>query len=103
MEDARKPDGSGSKGPGLLGTTMPPAAAGFAGLAAALAERGAAALVFGVTALLFGAWGLWAGLRRRKAVADALRLSAEHRMLRESVENNPMPFAMYDDRDHLIA
>ncbi|MCW5634732.1 MAG: GGDEF domain-containing protein, partial [Rubrivivax sp.] len=103
MEDARRPDSSGSQAPGLLGVIVPPGAAGIAGLAAALAERGASALAFGVTALLLGAWSLWAGLRRRKAVADALRLSAEHRMLRESVENNPMPFAVYDDRDHLIA
>lgn len=61
--------------------------------------------------LLLGALGVGAAVRRhrRQAAADAAsegeaaRLAAEHRMLRESIENNPMPFAVYDDEDGLMA
>jgi diguanylate cyclase (GGDEF)-like protein len=43
------------------------------------------------------------GWRRRRAAAEMQRVAAEHRMLRESIENTPMPYAVYDDRDCLIA
>jgi diguanylate cyclase (GGDEF)-like protein len=35
--------------------------------------------------------------------AELERIVAEHRMLRESIEGNPMPYAVYDAEDRLIA
>jgi diguanylate cyclase (GGDEF)-like protein len=37
------------------------------------------------------------------SAAELERIVAEHRMLRESVEANPMPYAVYDAEDRLIA
>lgn len=80
-----------------------PLAATLVGAAALLLERSAATGVLAGLFVLLGALGVWRGLRRGRAAADAARLAAEHRMLRESVENNPMPFAVYDDQDGLMA
>lgn len=51
----------------------------------------------------FSAWAAIAAWRARQALVAAARIEAEHRMLRESVEGNPMPYAVYDDQDRLIA
>jgi len=80
-----------------------PLATTLVGAAALLLERSAATGVLAGLFVLLGALGVWSGLRRGRAAADAARLAAEHRMLRESVENNPMPFAVYDDQDGLMA
>jgi len=80
-----------------------PLATTLVGAAALLLERSAATGVLAGLFVLLGALGVWRGLRRGRAAADAARLAAEHRMLRESVENNPMPFAVYDDQDGLMA
>ena len=80
-----------------------PLAMAAAGLGVALIERGPLA-IGGMTLLcILCVAGMWAGWRRRHAAAEVRRLVAEHRMLRESVENNPMPYAVYDDQDCLIA
>ncbi len=73
------------------------------GSAAALLERGP--LTWGLLALLLalGAASLLLDRRRRTGGPAPERLAAEHRMLRESVENTPMPYAVYDDEDCLIA
>jgi diguanylate cyclase (GGDEF)-like protein len=80
-----------------------PLAMALAGIGAALLERGPLTLVLVGVLLALGAWGAWLGWRRRRAVADVHRVLAEHRMLRESIENTPMPYAVYDDQDRLIA
>ena len=84
------------------GIVLPLAMAG-AGLGALWVERGPLRLVAVALLLALCAAGLWAGWRRRHAAAEMRRLVAEHRMLRESIENNPMPYAVYDDQDCLIA
>jgi len=80
-----------------------PLATALTGVAALLLERSAVTGVLAGLFVLLSALGVWRGLRRGEAAADAARLAAEHRMLRESVENNPMPFAVYDDQDGLMA
>lgn len=80
-----------------------PAAVALVGLAIALLERGPITWILLAVLLALCACSLVISLRARAAVASAQRLAAEHRMLRESVENNPMPYAVYDDQDRLIA
>jgi diguanylate cyclase (GGDEF)-like protein len=80
-----------------------PLAMALAGIGAALLERGPLTLVAVGVLLGLGAAGAWIGWRRRSADADVHRLAAEHRMLRESIENTPLPYAVYDDQDCLIA
>jgi diguanylate cyclase (GGDEF)-like protein len=85
-----------------IGVVLPLAMA-LAGIGAALLERGPlTAVLLGVLVVL-GTVGVWLGWRRRRAAAEVHRLMAEHRMLRESIENTPMPYAVYDDQDRLIA
>ena len=80
-----------------------PLAMAAAGAAAALLERGPlTALLLGLL-LVLGALCAGLGWRRRRAAAEVQRLAAEHRMLRESIEHTPMPYAVYDDQDCLIA
>ena len=85
-----------------IGVLLPLAMAG-AGVGAALLERGPLTIVLVGVLLVLGAAGGWIGWRRRRAAAEVHRLVAEHRMLRESIENTPLPYAVYDDRDCLIA
>ena len=73
------------------------------GIGAALVERGPLTVVLITVLCALCAAALRAAWRRRGAAADVRRLVAEHRMLRESIENNPMPYAVYDDQDCLIA
>ncbi|MBI5717738.1 MAG: diguanylate cyclase [Burkholderiales bacterium] len=86
----------------LVGVALP-LATGLMGAAVVLLERGPHTFVFGAVLLVLCGLAVRAGLGRRKAAAETDRLAAEHRMLRESIENNPMPFAVYDERDQLIA
>jgi diguanylate cyclase (GGDEF)-like protein len=81
------------------GLLLPAAAAGL-GTAAALLEGGPWRWAAWALLLAVCAWGFYAARRERAEVAT---LVVEHRMLRESVEHNPMPFAVYDNRDRLIA
>ena len=87
---------------GLAGVALPLAAA-LVGVAAALPARGPLTVVLLIVLLALCALAAWLAWRRRGDDADRARLAAEHRMLRESVENNPMPYAVYDDQDRLIA
>jgi diguanylate cyclase (GGDEF)-like protein len=87
---------------GWTGVALPLATAGV-GVLAVWLERGPVSTVLLVVLLALAAASLWAAWHRRQADAGIARLAAEHRMLRESVENNPMPFAVYDDQDRLIA
>lgn len=87
---------------GLLSAALPVATA-LVGVAAARADSGPARwlLITLLLALCVAAGGLaW---RARRAAADAEQVAAEHRMLRESIENTPMPYAVYDNHDVLIA
>lgn len=86
----------------LDGVALPLATA-LLGVGVAWLDPRPAALALAVLLLAVGAAGTWAAFRRRRLQALNERLVAEHRMLRESVENNPMPFAVYDDQDRLIA
>lgn len=58
-------------------------------------------LALAVTALA----GLWWRARRSEAAirAEAERAEQEHRLLAESIDTNPMPFAVYDQSDRLRA
>lgn len=93
--------------PGVLEGVGVPVAMVLLGGAAAWAGPGPVqwALLAGLLAL--GVLGIVAAVRRRgrllAARAESARLAAEHRMLREIVEHNPMPFAVYDDEDGLMA
>lgn len=80
-----------------------PLALALAGIAAALVERGPLSIGLAAVLLVLGAAGVVAGWHRRTAATQTHRLAAEHRMLRESIENTPMPYAVYDDQDCLIA
>ena len=80
-----------------------PAASALAGIAAASLERGPVWFVLVGALLVLGAAGVRIGWCRRQGAAESRRLAAEHRMLRESIENTPMPYAVYDDEDCLIA
>jgi diguanylate cyclase (GGDEF)-like protein len=80
-----------------------PAASALTGIAVSLLERGPVWVVLVATLFVLGAAGVRAGWRRRQAALEMQRLAAEHRMLRESIENTPMPYAVYDDKDRLIA
>jgi len=88
---------------GALDTVALPLATAVVGVVAALLERSTVSAVLVGLFLVLSALSVWSGLRRRNDAANATRLAAEHRMLRESVENNPMPFAVYDDQDGLVA
>jgi diguanylate cyclase (GGDEF)-like protein len=85
-----------------LGVLLPLATAAI-GTGAALLERGPLELVLLGALWLLCTWGVVLGWRRRAAADETRRLVAEHRMLRESIENTPMPYAVYDDQDRLIA
>jgi diguanylate cyclase (GGDEF)-like protein len=85
-----------------IAVLLPLAMAG-AGLGAVLLERGPVTIVLVGVLLVLAAAGAGLGWRRHRAAADVHRLVAEHRMLRESIENTPMPYAVYDDQDCLIA
>ena len=61
------------------------------GIGAALVERGPLTVVLITVLCALCAAALRTAWRRRGAAADVRRLVAEHRMLRESIENNPMP------------
>jgi diguanylate cyclase (GGDEF)-like protein len=80
-----------------------PLAMALAGIGAARLERGPLTLVLVGVLLVLAAAAVWLGWRRRGAGAEVHRLLAEHRMLRESIENTPLPYAVYDDQDRLIA
>jgi diguanylate cyclase (GGDEF)-like protein len=80
-----------------------PLAMALAGVGAALIERGPFTVVLVGVLLLLGAASVRMGWRHRSAAAAVHRLAAEHRMLRESIENTPTPYAVYDDQDCLIA
>ena len=97
MRDVQKPSLGGLDG------VILPLATGLVGVGAALLERGTVTTVLVAVFLALCGLSVWASLRRPQEAADAARLAAEHRMLRESVENNPMPFAVYDDQDGLMA
>src|SRR5687768_15857324 len=71
-----------------------PLAMALAGIGAALLERGPTTFVLLGVLLVLGVAGGWLGWRRLRAAAEVHRLMAEHRMLRESIENTPMPFAV---------
>ena len=73
------------------------------GVGAALLERGPITIVLVAVLLVLGAASVTMGWRHRRAATEVRRLAAEHRMLRESIENTPMPYAVYDDQDRLIA
>jgi diguanylate cyclase (GGDEF)-like protein len=73
------------------------------GIGAALVERGPLTVALITVLCALCAAALRTARHRRGAAADVRRLVAEHRMLRESIENNPMPYAVYDDQDCLIA
>jgi diguanylate cyclase (GGDEF)-like protein len=85
-----------------IGVTLPLAMA-LAGIGAAVLERGPITFALVGVLLVLGAAAVWLGWRRRGTAADVHRLMAEHRMLRESIENTPMPYSVYDDQDRLIA
>lgn len=95
-ETPNSPSGGQGGAPWLLATAL-------AGAAAALVERGAITFVLLALMLVLCGFGLRAAAPQRRSAAQAARIASEHRMLRESVENNPMPFAVYDDEDRLIA
>jgi diguanylate cyclase (GGDEF)-like protein len=80
-----------------------PLAMALIGIGAALLERGAVTIALSGVLFVLGAAGARLAWRRRNAAAEVHRLAAQHRMLRESIENNPMPYAVYDDQDCLIA
>jgi diguanylate cyclase (GGDEF)-like protein len=80
-----------------------PAALALTGIAASLIERGPVWAVLVGTLFVLGVAGVRAGWHRRQVAAETQRLATEHRMLRESIENTPMPYAVYDDKDRLIA
>lgn len=80
-----------------------PLALALAGIGAALVERGPLSVVLVGVLLVLAAAGVRVGRRWRRVAAEAHRVAAEHRMLRESIESTPMPYAVYDDRDCLIA
>ncbi|MCW5659725.1 MAG: GGDEF domain-containing protein [Burkholderiaceae bacterium] len=80
-----------------------PLAMAATGTGAALFERGPITIVLLGLLFVLSAWGVRAGWRRRRAATEVQRLAAEHRMLRESIEHTPMPYAVYDDEDRLIA
>lgn len=80
-----------------------PLALALAGIGAALVERGPVSIVLTGILLVLGAAAAGSAWRRGGATAAARQLAAEHRMLRESIENTPMPYAVYDDQDWLIA
>jgi diguanylate cyclase (GGDEF)-like protein len=79
------------------------AGAAAAGVLAALVERGPLAQGLAALVVVLAAALAWRAGQRQRETAAARRLTAEHRMLRESIENNPMPYAVYDDQDGLIA
>jgi diguanylate cyclase (GGDEF)-like protein len=85
-----------------IGVVLPLAMA-LAGIGAALLERGPLTVVLLGVLVVLGTVGGWLGWRRRRAAAELHRVMAEHRMLRESIENTPMPYSVYDDQDRLIA
>jgi len=80
-----------------------PLAMAVVGMGAALFERGSFTVVLAGVLLVLGTAGVTIGWRHRGAAAEVHRQAAEHRMLRESIENTPMPYAVYDDQDCLIA
>lgn len=88
---------------GDLDSPIWPLATAAVGVAAALLERGPLTLALMALLLALCAMQLWTARRRRRAAAEMRQLVAEHRMLRESIENNPMPYAVYDHQDRLIA
>jgi len=79
-----------------------PLALALAGVVAALLPRGTYSVPLVASMLALGAAAVAVGWRGRNAIAAASRLAAEHRMLRESIENTPMPYAVYDNHDCLI-
>lgn len=87
---------------GLAGAVLPLVMTGV-GVAAALLERGPVTVVLLAVLIALCGFGLWVARRQRLDAAERERLAAEHRMLRESIENTPMPYAVYDDQDRLIA
>ena len=95
-------DGQTSVSAGLNGVALPLVTA-LVGVAAALMERGIITLVLLAVLLALCGLALRNGFRSRAQVAEAAQLAAEHRMLRESIEHNPMPYAVYDDQDNLLA
>jgi diguanylate cyclase (GGDEF)-like protein len=80
-----------------------PLATTVVAIVAVLLERGPLSIVWVGVLCVLGATGVATGWHRRRAAAEVHRLAAEHQMLRESIENNPMPYAVYDDQDRLIA
>ncbi len=94
--DPKSPTAGPGAEPWLLATSG-------AGALAAWVGPGPAHAALLVLMVVLCALGLLACLRQRRTLADAARIVAEHRMLRESVEHNPMPFAVYDDEDRLLA
>jgi diguanylate cyclase (GGDEF)-like protein len=80
-----------------------PGAMAIAAIGAAWLDRGPWRLALLGGLVVLGAAGVRAGYRQRHIVAATLRLATEHRMLRESIENTPLPYAVYDDQDYLIA
>jgi len=87
---------------------LPVAEASVVGLALAglvLAAMRPNAVSLALAAVVVALCALYVMERRRSAppAADLGRIVAEHRMLRESIEGNPMPYAVYDAEDRLIA
>jgi diguanylate cyclase (GGDEF)-like protein len=73
------------------------------GVSAVLLNPSASAVVAGGSAAAMGL--LYLLLRRygHSRSQQLERLAEEHKLLRESIETNPMPFAVYDRADRLIA
>jgi diguanylate cyclase (GGDEF)-like protein len=80
-----------------------PAASTLVGLCAALVDRGPLSFMLIAVLLVFGVAGVFLGWQQRRRTTDTQRLAVEHRMLRESIENTPLPYAVYDAQDCLIA
>jgi len=73
------------------------------GTGAAVLERGLLTIVLVAVMLVLAVASVVIAWRSRTAAGEVHRLAAEHRMLRESIENTPMPYAVYDNHDFLIA
>ena len=74
-----------------------------AGLALAAVRPNAVSLALAAVVVVLALLYALERHQARPTADDLERIVTEHRMLRESVEGNPMPYAVYDAEDRLIA